>query len=64
MFTTQNLQYFTSKFYDKIVNGCAIKLNHIPQQNIVVYCNNQVMGIGDVIDGYLKIKTSLWEKND
>ena len=56
--------FVNGKFYDKIVNGCAIKLNHIPQQNIVVYCNNQVMGIGDVIDGYLKIKTSLWEKND
>ena len=56
--------FVNDKFYDKIVNGCIVATNHSPQQNVVVYCNNHVMGIGDVVDGHLKIKTSLWEKND
>lgn len=56
--------FVNDKFYDKITNGCTIKVKMCDTNNVVVYCKNQLIGIGDILNGHLKIKTSLWEKND
>ena len=59
----QNI-FINNDFYDKIINGCAIKVNLQDTKNCVVYCKEQLIGIGDIDCGYLKIKTNLTEKND
>ena len=33
-------------------------------KNLVVYCDDELIGIGDIENGHLKIKTNLQEKND
>lgn len=56
--------FVDNKFYDKIINGCKVKVNTIDTQNCVVYCKNQLIGLGEVSNNELKITTNLWEKND
>ena len=53
--------FVNDEFYDKITNGCLIKCEKNNAQNVVVYCKNKLIGIGEIYDGHLKIKTSLWE---
>ena len=56
--------FISNQFYDKIINGCSIKLNMEDGKNLVVYCGDELIGIGDIENGHLKIKTNLQEKND
>lgn len=51
-------------FYDKIINGCKIYINNPDVKDVVIYCKNQLIGIGDINDCILKIHTYLWEQND
>jgi tRNA pseudouridine55 synthase len=56
--------FISSDFYDKIVNGCKVHINHNDITDCVVFCNNELIGIGDVQNSVLKIKTNLREKYD
>ena len=56
--------FVSDEFYDKILNGNRIKIDCKDITNCIVFCKQQLMGIADVKNGMLKIKTSLWEKND
>jgi len=56
--------FVNDEFYDKIINGNTIKIKYVDTQDVVVYCKNKLIGIADILNGILKIKTSLWEKND
>lgn len=47
------------KFYKQITNGVLVKTNYSNQKNIVVYCDNKLIGLGSVCDGFLKIDTNL-----
>ena len=51
-------------FYDKILNGCEISIDKNNQDNVVVFCKNKLIGIGDIKSNKLKVKTYLWEKDD
>lgn len=53
--------FVDDKFYDKIINGCEIDVLQTDSTNIVVYCKNKLIGLGDVKDNVLKIKTYLKE---
>ena len=59
----QNI-FINDDFYDKIINGCTIKVNMQDTNNCVVYCKNNLIGIADIDCGYLKIKTNLLENDD
>ena len=59
----QNI-FISNQFYDKIINGCSIKVDMDDAKNLVVYCDDELIGIGDIENGHLKIKTNLQEKND
>ena len=56
--------FVSDEFYDKIINGSPIKIDLPNKQNCAVYCKNQLIGIGNIFAGYLKINIYLWEKND
>ena len=56
--------FVDSKFYDKIVNGNQIRIGLQDMSNVVIICNDKIMGIGNIKNDVLKIETSLWEKND
>lgn len=56
--------FVSNQFYDKIINGCSVKVNFEDGNNYVVNCNNEIIGIGSVIDGHLKIISNLRENND
>ncbi len=56
--------FVSNQFYDKIINGCSVKVDFEDGNNYVVNCNNEIIGIGDIENGHLKIKTNLQEKND
>lgn len=56
--------FISDGFYDKIINGCSIKLQHNDSQDCVVHCKGELIGIADITSGVLKIKINLWEKND
>ena len=56
--------FVKDEFYDKILNGGSVKVDFQNLTKCIVYCKNQLVGIGS-IDGFmLKIHTFLWEKND
>ena len=52
------------KFYDKIFNGCEIDIDHTDAENVVVFCKDELFGIGNIKSNKLKVHTNLWEKND
>lgn len=56
--------FVSSKFYDKIINGCSVPTQADDCDTCVVFCKEQLIGIGNVHQHILKIKTYLWEKND
>ena len=53
--------FVKDEFYDKITNGCEIKILNDDISNVVVYCKNQLIGIGDIKNNVLKINTYLKE---
>ena len=53
--------FVNDDFYVKIINGCSVNIDETYAGNVVVYCKNRLIGIGEIKSGYLKIKTSLWE---
>ena len=56
--------FVKDEFYDKITNGCILNCQENDVDNVVVYCKSQLIGIGNIKNGHLKIITSLWEQND
>lgn len=56
--------FVSDEFYDKISNGCEIDVDHIDAENVVVFCRNELFGIGNIKTNKLKLHTNLWEKND
>lgn len=53
--------FVKDEFYDKITNGCEIKILNDDISNVVVYCKNQLIGIGNIKNNVLKINTYLKE---
>lgn len=43
----------------QVTNGVKIHINHKDAKNLIVYCNNKLIGIGEICDKTLKIKTNL-----
>ena len=56
--------FVSDEFYDKISNGCEIDVDHIDAENVVVFCRDELFGIGNIKTNKLKLHTNLWEKND
>ena len=57
----ENTEKVVLKFdlYDKIVNGIEVEANTCDKHNVTIECNNKIIGIGDVINGKVKLKTFL-----
>ena len=53
--------FVEDKFYDKINNGCGIKVLHDDISNIAVFCKDQLIGLGNIKNNVLKISTYLKE---
>lgn len=51
--------YIDDCYYQKIINGVKIKLDNENKKNLALYCKNQLIGIADIENGILKIKTNL-----
>jgi len=46
-------------FFKQVSNGVKIKVEKENKNNIIVFCDNQLIGIGNIVDGFLSIKTNL-----
>lgn len=55
-FETINLD---KKFFKQISNGVKIKIERENKDNLIVFCNNQLIGIGKIENNLLSIKTNL-----
>ena len=55
-FETINLN---KNLFKQISNGVKIKIERENQDNLIVYCNKQLIGIANIKDGLLSIKTNL-----
>ena len=53
--------FVNDNFYDKIINGCEIKIEHKNTENCVIYCKNQLIGIGNIVNNILRLHTYLKE---
>lgn len=56
--------FVDDKFYDKISNGCEIDIDQSDADNVIVFCKDELFGIGNIKSNKLKVHTNLWEKND
>lgn len=56
--------FISDKFYDKINNGCSVKVDVEDEQNVIVFCKNILFGLGNIENGTLKLSVNLKEKND
>ena len=56
--------FISDEFYDKIINGCEIKVNSDDCDECVVFCKDELIGIGHIKSNTLKIDVNLWEKHD
>lgn len=56
--------FISDKFYDKINNGCSVKVDDEDEQNVIVFCKNILFGLGNIENGTLKLSVNLKEKND
>lgn len=54
----QNISLFDA-LYDKIINGMTIEVNLADTKNILVFCKQELIGIGSIQNSFLKIKTNL-----
>lgn len=50
-----------NELYDKMVNGVKIKVDLNNKTNVVIECKNQIIGIADIINGVVNLKTFLLE---
>ena len=48
-----------NSYYKKVTNGVKIKIEHEDCKKLVVYCNNELIGLGEVLNNELIIKTNL-----
>lgn len=46
-------------YFKQISNGVKVKVEREEQNNIIVYCDNILIGIGNICNGLLSIKTNL-----
>lgn len=56
--------FICDEFYDKILNGCEVKSQSQDIEECVIFCKEQLIGIGHIKNGLAKIDTFLWEKYD
>lgn len=56
--------FISDKFYDKINNGCSVKVDDGDEHNVIVFCKNILFGLGNIENGTLKLSVNLKEKND
>lgn len=49
------------EFYDKIINGCKVNVLIQDAEDVIVYCKQQLLGIGNVKNGILSMQTNLRE---
>lgn len=47
------------KYFKQISNGVNVSISHENSQNVIVFCDNKLIGIGDILNNNLKIKTNL-----
>ncbi len=45
--------------YDKIVNGVEVKVDICDKQNVTIECQNKIIGIADIVNHKIKLKTFL-----
>lgn len=64
IFKNSEKVFVDSKFYDKLINGNTIYVGEKDKLNCLVYCNNSLIGLADLIDNNLKIKIGLMGNND
>ena len=53
--------FVNEQFYDKINNGCEVKVLHDDVDNCVVYCGDELFGLGNIKNNILKLHTYLKE---
>lgn len=47
------------KYYKHITNGMNVLIDNSNDENVLVFCNDILIGIGEIKDNYLKIKVNL-----
>ena len=47
------------QYYEKLCNGVKLDFTTAPPSPFTVYCKNELFGLGEVVDGRLKIKPYL-----
>ncbi|MBE5745852.1 MAG: tRNA pseudouridine(55) synthase TruB [Clostridiales bacterium] len=52
-----------SSYYKALSNGVKIDIDHKNKDNLVIFCNNELIGLGNIVDKKLTIKTNLQIKN-
>ena len=50
------------KFYDKLKNGNAIKVEMENSSNFMLFCRNKLFGIADCVDNLIKVRVNLFEE--
>ncbi len=57
----ENTEKVVLKFdlYDKIVNGIEVMVEICNKQNVSIVCKDRIIGIGDIVNGKIKLKTFL-----
>lgn len=48
-----------SEVYDKIINGVVVEINSIDRQNVTIICNDKIIGIADIKNNKIHLKTFL-----
>ena len=49
----------SQSYFKQVSNGVNIKIEHEDEDNVIVLCDNKLIGIGEIFNGILKIKTNL-----
>ena len=56
--------FVNGEFYDRIVNGCEVEISAKDMDICVIYCKDELLGIGHIKNGKCKIDTNLRENYD
>lgn len=59
LFVNNEKIYLDASYYKAITNGALVKIKHKDAENIIVYCNDNLIGIGCIFNNIIKIKTNL-----
>lgn len=61
LFANNNIIYLDKTYYKQISNGMSIKYTCEDCENVVVYCDNILIGLARIKDNILKITTNLMD---